>query len=398
MNVMAEITPVIEAQPASIPRQSITLGVTDTKAEFAISLPKLLDGRLLIQGQSGAGKSWLLRRLLEQSSGLIQHIVIDPEGEFRSFAASADYLVVDAARLDGNGFASLGRRVREQRLSIVLDVSQIDRERQMIAVAGLLRALVECPREHWHPTLVAIDEAHLFAPLGGQGVESNATRRVVISSVVDLMSRGRKRGLASVLATQRLARLSKSVASEASNFLIGHNTLDLDIRRAAEIIGWDARRAFDRMPKLRSGQFIASGAAFNLAPVTATIGSVRSAHSGQTPILSAPPLPTAEEAEALLGIEDLSDEAEDAPPTLPASFRAVRGLIANPASPLATRIFADLSPLYPDGAELQQLQAHLAANEQDFGAAIDLLMTWNAVTMSGSVIRIERSMADRAKC
>jgi hypothetical protein len=54
----------------------------------------------------------------------------------------------------------------------------------MVAVAGFLRAIVECPREHWHPALVVIDEAHLFAPFGGQGIETTATRRAVTAAVV----------------------------------------------------------------------------------------------------------------------------------------------------------------------------------------------------------------------
>jgi uncharacterized protein len=35
----------------------------------------LLDGHLLIQG---AGKTWTLRRLMEQSAGRIQQIIVDP--------------------------------------------------------------------------------------------------------------------------------------------------------------------------------------------------------------------------------------------------------------------------------------------------------------------------------
>ncbi len=395
---MNAIQPVPPPATEAIPSGSVALGKTAQGQEFSISLQRLLDGRLLIQGQSGAGKSWLLRRLLEQSSGLIQHVVIDPEGEFGSLAESADYPLIDAARLDGRGFAALGGRVRQQRTSIVFDVSQIDRERQMAAVAGLLQALIDCPREDWHPLLVVIDEAHLFAPFGGQGVESSAVRRAAINSVVDLMSRGRKRGLATVLATQRIARLSKSVASEATNFLVGHNTLDLDIRRAAEVVGWDARTALKVLPTLTSGKFVASGTAFNIVPAIATIGPIRSRHHGQAPVMSAPPLPSAEEAEALLGIDDLNEEADAAPAALPAGFRAVRGFIADPAAPLAARLFRELVPLYPDGADLEQLQAHVAAADADMQAALDLLQVWNAVSLNGSAVRIERAMANRASC
>jgi DNA helicase HerA-like ATPase len=66
--------------------------------------------------------------------------------------------------------------------------------------------------------MVAIDEAHLFAPFGGQSTVTTPVRKAATGAIVDLMSRGRKRGLAGVLATQ-LARL-KSVVSEVHNFLL----------------------------------------------------------------------------------------------------------------------------------------------------------------------------------
>jgi hypothetical protein len=390
--------PQLQVVSDAIDADLIFLGRTAQKQPFGIGLPQLLDGRLLIHGTSGAGKSWLLRRLLEQSSGRIQQIVIDPEGEFRSLAESADYPLIDASRLDGRGFASLGLRVRAQRLSVVLDVSQVDRESQMVAVAGFLRAIVECPREHWHPALVVIDEAHLFAPFGGQGIETTATRRAVTAAVVDLMSRGRKRGLATAIATMRLARLSKSVVSEATNFLVGRNMLDLDIRRAAQIIGWDARRAFDLMPVLAPGHFVASGPAFSHAAAIATIGPVRSRHMGAAPEMSTPPLPSAEEAEQLLGIDDLNQETEDAAGRLPAGFRAVRGFLLQESAPLAASIVRELLPLFPDGVAVADLAAHLGASEQAVAAAIALLDEYNAVTTKGGAVRIERGMRDRTRC
>ena len=47
-----------------------------------IDLPRLLETRMLIQANSGGGKSWAIRRLLEQTAGHVQQLVIDPEGEF----------------------------------------------------------------------------------------------------------------------------------------------------------------------------------------------------------------------------------------------------------------------------------------------------------------------------
>ncbi len=58
-----------------------------------IDLPTLLDTKLLVQANSGGGKSWLLRRLLEQSHSKVQQIVIDLEGEFATLREKYDYVL-----------------------------------------------------------------------------------------------------------------------------------------------------------------------------------------------------------------------------------------------------------------------------------------------------------------
>ena len=56
--------------------------LADGGAPLLLDVPRLVATRLLIQGRSGGGKSWTVRRLLEQTHGQIQHLVLDPEGEF----------------------------------------------------------------------------------------------------------------------------------------------------------------------------------------------------------------------------------------------------------------------------------------------------------------------------
>ncbi len=272
-------------------------------------------------------------------------------------------------------------------LTVLTDLSQLDRERQMLLTAHFLASLVECPRELWHPALVAIDEAHLLAPYGVQGYEAASVRKASVAAIADLMARGRKRGLVGIIATQRLARLSKSVVSEATNFLIGVNTLDLDIRRAAETIGWDARRAFDRLPVLSPGDFVAVGPAFANAPLVATIGSVRSRHMGAAPAIAAPRNQGAAAGSQLLGLATLAESAQRGKDGddqgLQTGARAVRKFILDPAFPLAGRVFSELAPLYPDGSMLADLAAAIAVPIEDAAGAIALLEGFNAVEIRG---------------
>jgi hypothetical protein len=379
----------------------IDLGLSDIGGMIRLDLEQLLDGRLLVQGTSGAGKSWTLRRILEQTNGLVQQIVVDPEGEFVSLAEHFDFPILDGARLDTAALALAAARAREHRLSVLLDLSQIEREAQMQSVTAFVGALIAAPREHWHLALIAIDEAHIFAPFGGAGLAATSVRQAATQTITDLMSRGRKRGLAGVLATQRIARLAKSVSSEVLNFLIGLNTLDIDIRRAAETIGWDASKAFDRLPILQPGDFVASGPAFSRAPTTLRIGGVRTRHIGARPDIVAPAAISSQDAASLLDLEELhaASEADDevrSDTSLPVGIRTIRAFIREPAFADAGKVWEVLSPLAPQGAVVADLADYLEIDATRVAAALALLDLYGAVDIEevddGRVVRIAKGM------
>ena len=75
---------------------AIEMGLTTAGAAATLDLEELLATRLLVQGNSGSGKSHLLRRLLEQSAPWVQQAIIDPEGDFVALAERFGHLVIDA--------------------------------------------------------------------------------------------------------------------------------------------------------------------------------------------------------------------------------------------------------------------------------------------------------------
>ena len=80
----------------------VDMGVTDPgESPAMLDLEELLATRLLVQGNSGSGKSHLLRRLLEQSAPWVQQAVIDPEGDFVTLAERFGHIVVDAGARRG---------------------------------------------------------------------------------------------------------------------------------------------------------------------------------------------------------------------------------------------------------------------------------------------------------
>src|SRR4029450_10801742 len=109
---------------------AIEMGHTTAGAPATLDLEELLATRLLVQGNSGSGKSHLLRRLLEQSAPWVQQVVIDPEGDFISLADRFGHIVVDGDRSDADLHRIAGR-IRQHRTSAVLNLESCDADAQM---------------------------------------------------------------------------------------------------------------------------------------------------------------------------------------------------------------------------------------------------------------------------
>jgi hypothetical protein len=155
------------------------------------------------------------------------------------------------------------------------------------------------------------------------------------------MCRGRKRGLAGIIATQRLAKLAKNVAAEASNFLMGRTFLDIDMARAADLLGMDRRQA-EIIRDLVRGEFLALGPAVSRRPVRVRIGSVQTGSRNPTPKLVPLPNQTAAPMSELI-LTASNDEAPPQPPAL-ARPRSSEDLLREIAAP-ARAVVPDLPAL-----------------------------------------------------
>src|SRR5690606_10704341 len=109
------------------------------------------------------------------------------------------------------------------------------------------------PRACWRPTIIAIDEAHRFCP---EGTRSEAAAE----QVIDLMSRGRKRGYGGILLSQRISKLRKDAVAEAANQFLGKTTLDIDVKRAADMLGM-SKADSQVLRELEPGEWFAHGPA-----------------------------------------------------------------------------------------------------------------------------------------
>jgi uncharacterized protein len=168
--------------------------------------------------------------------------------------------------------------------------------------------MVHAPKALWHPVLVIVDEAHTYAPEKGYG------ESVALQSMIDIANLGRKRGFALVPATQRLSKLSKNVTEPMQNLLVGRTMFD-DQERAGKIFkvrpGAEMRTFSLELERLKDGQFIARGRAFNgdMLKVQVIRGETRPPATGTAMAGLVTPTPAAVKA-LLPKLADLPKEAE----------------------------------------------------------------------------------------
>lgn len=261
-----------------------------------------------------------------------------------------------------------------------------------IKAAAFFAGLVGAPREDWrHTVLVAIDEGHLLAPHHAGPARDAETRRLGVATLTDLCARGRKRGIAPIIATQRLAKLSSSVISELQNFLIGINVFDRDIARAADILGFSRGEA-ERFRSLAAGEFYAFGPALSRTPLLAKIDPTITEHLGATPALHTAADIAGPEAEKLLDLSGL----REVPATRDGALamkgtRTLDAFLLDEAAPIAAAICGALKRIAPNATTAAELTRHLAMPREAADQALDVLAAISAVdTMSRGDDRMAR--------
>jgi hypothetical protein len=303
----------------------INIGLSDGKPLF-IDVDLLIPSRLLIQANSGGGKSYLLRRLMEALWKLkVQTIVIDPEGEFYTLREKFGYVLIGEngeAPADVRSAALLAEKFLQLKASAVCDLYEAFRSQPMQQrqwVRAFINALLDAPRSLWHPLVVIVDEAHKFCPQESPQAASRNDREIIggcKDAMIALSTTGRKRGFCPIWATQRLAKLDKDASAEFFNRMVGMTIEDVDVDRAADLMSVSKVDKADFRSSLRNltpGEFYCFGRAVTTVRKLVKVGSVETHHpeTGKAAKTAVAP-PTPEEVKKFLPqLSDLPKQAED---------------------------------------------------------------------------------------
>lgn len=168
----------------------------------------------------------------------------------------------------------------------VIDLSQVEEEEQQILAHVLLSKTYEARVKHKnqiienesrnaleYPVFVLMEEAHRFAPQGGDQISCRILRRI--------LAEGRKFGVGVGLITQRPGKLDQNVLSQCmTQFLMRIiNPVDQEsVKQGVESAGRDL---LDELPALSKGQVIATGVAMR-TPLMLQVREALTRHGGHS--------------------------------------------------------------------------------------------------------------------
>lgn len=272
---------------------------------IAIDTSVLIESKLAVLANSGGGKSWAIRRIIEQAFGQVQIVIIDPESEYGNLRKKFDFV------LAGEGgetiakphiAAKLAEKLMELKASAIIDLYDLLPQDRKRFVRLFLDSLMNLPKHMQTDMLLIIDEAHVFAP---EGKPSEST-----TSMEALASQGRKRNIGAIFATQRISKMSKDVLAECNNKMIGRMNLDIDRKRAGEELGYTSKEQILSLRNLKPGEFNFFGPAISDEIITGKVGDVEILPPKRGAHMKDVPSPTANVKKMIAQLSDLPQEAE----------------------------------------------------------------------------------------
>lgn len=190
------------------------------------------------------GKSYLAQKIVEQILQAKQQVVVvDPKGDWWGLRAGADgdpkggfpILILGGEHgdlpLEVNAGETIGRMVVEERVSVILDLSDFRKSQIPTFMALFLETLyrLKAKEQYRTPVMLAVDEADAIAP---QRPDAGEAR--MLGAAEDIVRRGGQRGIGSMMITQRAAVLNKNVLTQIGLLFILRTISPQDTAAMAE--------------------------------------------------------------------------------------------------------------------------------------------------------------------
>ncbi|MDK2372320.1 MAG: DUF87 domain-containing protein [Candidatus Korarchaeota archaeon] len=274
----------------------------DSGEEFRLKIAELVTGRTAVIAKTGYGKSWTIRKVVEELLERGYPVgIIDPEGEHTSLADVFDMLIispdgdVDLTRASPSRLA----QVAVKGVSFILDMSKYKPDTSTKLAAGIIEGLMKIGSPDGF--LVVVDEAKELAPEKGAGSTLGKGAMSTLTWLNTLATRGRKKGIGLMFSTQRPQLVSKTLLSQAENKIILRVEYIRDLSAVIQYLGL-SKDVASRISSLERGVAYVEGP-FTFKPGFVKVGGVKSAHLGSTPNPKPRPPPSLQEVVRFLSIQ-----------------------------------------------------------------------------------------------
>ena len=198
-------------------------------------------------GIPGSGKTVALALFLEQyiTRYRLATVIFDTEGDLKSIVD--DGLCPRGLIATPDTLPSMALVIKH-RMQVVIDLQQcrrpgeafINYELAARLIAQTLKDLMNAqsaiaPADRL-PTLIGLDETHIWAPQNPPSYLEPKTAKDVLDTLTVVATRGRKYGVVPFLACQRIPKVHKDIIAGCETRILGKADLDNDISRYREYV------------------------------------------------------------------------------------------------------------------------------------------------------------------
>jgi len=271
----------------------------DTTNILNLQTQDLIGRCVAVLGISGSGKTNTAAVLVEEllSNG-IPMTIVDIEGEYWGLKEKYEVLVAGRSEhadveFDAAHAGSLAELSVQRAIPIILDLSEYGQDEMYEFLLAYFTRLWEVCFIHRQPYQVILEEAHEFLPQGQRTPLKEILTRIAL--------RGRKRGLGTILMSQRSAKVDKDVLTQASLLFLHRVVHPIDLKVYQDLIPLPGREVESMVGSLQTGQTIA------LYQHQAQVIQVRlrhTFHAGATPLQGVAPSPELRKIDSTL-LEEL---------------------------------------------------------------------------------------------
>jgi hypothetical protein len=261
--------------------------IIDTHNTLQFDPAQFVGERVFIAGTSGTGKSNTAGRLLEQLLPHFPFTVIDPDGDYFGLREKFPMLLVgDTAEADLSVLVEQAQAIAElsfeKSISVILDFSETVHETMLEFLLAYVKQLWQMSqaRDSRKAYGLLVEEAPVFIP---QGKGNPAVKNMFAT----IATRGRKRGICTIIVAQRPVNVDKDIVTQARWFFLHQVIFPNDVAVYKEMIPLPGSEVEPIIAGLNVGQCV-----FRLDRriEVVTIARRETFHAGHTPGLTAAPV------------------------------------------------------------------------------------------------------------